>query len=287
MRVRLNRLNQIIDRNRWVDGYWKLSKDHELQYRRRGPEEEVILSGQIVGTEPNGLVFRVDETRLEGDTASRQMTLRGKWEADSRNRLRFVLDGQQGLHRRLTFQGAWEVNEQHELLYQLQREREGKRERTIHLLRFEGHWDVGDDRRLTYLLDADSDSAFRFRGAFQTPVLLPKAEQIRYQVGIELEGKRRVLRTITLFGKWKFSKALELSFEVPYRHGLHALDFSAIFHVRPDGEIAARLLTREGRPLGVEVIFTQQFLKKQAEAFVRLRKLAEETAVEGGVRLRW
>ncbi len=285
--MRLNRLNQIWDKNRWIDGYWKLSKEHDLQYRRRGAEEEAVLSGEIVATEPTGLAFRVEESRLEGDLVGRRLTLRGKWEADSRNRLRFVLDGQQGRHRWLTLEGGWEVGTDHEILYRLRRTPLKTKSREVHLLRFRGHWDVGSNRQLTYVLDADSDSAFRFRGTFQTPIILAKTNQIRYQVGVELEG-RRAFRTITLFGKWKFSRNLELSFEVPYRDGkVRAMDFSAVFRMRPDGELSARLLTQEGRPLGVEVVFTRSFLRKQAEAFIRLRKLAEETAVEGGFRLRW
>lgn len=240
-----------------------------------------------MGAGPSGLAFRVAESRLDGDLVGRQFTLRGKWQADARNRLRFEVDGQTGRHRGLTLEGGWEIGPHHELLYRLQRSQPRAERRQIHLLRFQGHWDVGRDRRLTYVLDADSDSAFRFRGTFQTPMILPKAGQLRYQVGVELEG-REVLRTITLFGRWKLSRALGFSFEVPYRDGeVRAIDFSAVLRMRQDGELSARLLTREGRPLGLEIILTQSFMQRQGEAFVRLRKLAEETAMEGGLRLRW
>ena len=102
-----------------------------------------------------------------------------------------------------------------------------------------------------------------------------------------MDGGRRA-RTVTLFGKWKFSRRLELSFEVPDSGGrVRGIAFGAELGLDDKGNIACRLRTREGESLGLEVLFTRSFSKGDGELFARLRRSAEETAVEGGIRLRW
>ena len=278
--MRLNRLNQLVVSDGVVkEGRWVLTKGHELQYRRRGAQREIILSGQLLRAEPSGLAFRVSELRQGEDSRQWELTLRGRWEVDSRNRLAFRVERQQGKEERLILQGAWELDSRQTLLYRWEKKRQ--------ILRFEGVWDIGKDRRLVYQLEGDSDSQFRFRGAFQTPSILAQEGAIRYQLGLEVGGKRRV-ENITLFGKWKLSRDLDLSFEMPSRDGsVRQINFKAEFSLGRRGALSAELMAADGKPLGIEVLFSRPFLHRDGEAFVRLRKRLEETAVEGGVRLRW
>ncbi len=287
--MRLNRLNQLVlDGRRPIDGIWRLTRGHELQYRRRGGREEVVVSGPLVSAGPSGIAVRVEASSLDGERVGETLELRGRWQADDRNRLAFLAHRRAGEADLLRLEGAWELDSRHQLLYRFDREDPGKRRREARLLRFAGRWDIGEDRQLTYVLDRSSDSSFRFRGAFQTASILAKEGAIRYQLGAELDGGRRRARTLTLFGKWKFSRRLGLSFEVPYAGGrVRGIDFGAELAVGPDGSLACRLLTRRGKPLGVELLFTRQFFRGDGELFARLRRSAEETAVEGGVRVRW
>lgn len=276
------RLKEVI-----TEGNWRLTRDHELQVRRAGLRKEIVLSGPITRAEPLGLSFRVAEASVDEDVIDREMTLRGIWQADDRNRLKFLVERQDGSRGRLTLQGAWEIGPSQEILYRWQVEDPRKRRTESRLLRFQGYWDVGEDKRLVYHLEESSDSGFRFMGAFQTPSVLPKQGELRYQLGIEAAG-RRLDRTITLFGKWKVSDRWGLSFEMPYREGrLHSIDFGANYHLDRLGNIACQLRTRQGKPLGVELTLTREFQKEQGEAFLRLRRSIEETAVEGGVRFKW
>jgi len=275
--MRLTKLNQLIRDRETIDGTWQLTERHQLQYRRRGGSQEIVLTGDLMAAEPTALVAMFREVSEDGDVTTRLLSLRGRWQADSRNRLNFLVEREQGRNDRLVLQGGWELNEANEILYRYQPD--------LQTLRFQGHWDLGDSKWLTYVLDESSDSTFRFRGTFQTPSVLAKEGQIRYQVGVEVEGKKR-FNVVTLFGAWKLSRDLALDFEMALGGvSSQTIRFGAAYEIDSEDTVSARLTTREGQPLGLEVIFTRDVMKGQA--FVRLVKSLEETAVEGGFRFRW
>ncbi len=286
--MRLNNLNQLIRNSQAIDGTWRLDGRHRLTYRRRMGEKEVLLIAEPIAAAPTGLVIRVQEKTQEGGLSVPLLSVTGKCQADDSNRLSLLVERQNGQHDWLTLQGRWEIGDDQEVIYRYETNRLKTKRPEVHSLSFRGYWDFSERNRLAYVLDSGSDSAFRFRGAFQTPSILAKEGAIRYQVGVELEGKR-CLNTVTLFGKWKLSRDLALSFEVVYGDGsTRAMTFGATYSMGSDQTVSAQLTVREGRePLGCEVVFTREFLNRQGEAFVRLRKSFEETAVEGGLRFRW
>jgi len=283
---RLTSLNQLIHAGDVVDGAWELTPRHQVRYRRRGGDETVVLMGDFVAAEATGLMIQVTGQQTGGDLVGHTVTLRGRWEADDRNRLAFLVEREGGRHDRLTLGGAWAVGPRHEIVYRYQRHEDAVR-RAVQTVTFHGAWDLTQARRLTYVLDADSDSAFRFRGAFQTPSVLAKTGEIRYQLGIEVEGRRRV-QTVTLFGKWKLSRDLGLAFEIPYADGEpRTMTFGATYRLAARQTIAATLKAPDGKPVGLEVLLTREFLRGQGEAFVRLRRALGETTLEAGLRFPW
>ena len=278
--MRLTSLNQLLEAGTRVDGAWELTPRHQVRYRRRGAEETAVVTADLVAAEPAGLTIQITQSQLDGDVVGRTVTLRGRWQADARNRLTFVVERGRGRSEILTFTGGWQIGPQHELRYRV--EQGGTR-----TLTFAGYWDVDAKRRLTYVLDAGADSTFRFRGAFQTASILAKSGELRYQLGVEATRGRRS-QTIALFGTWKVSRDLRVTFEIPYADGrTRAITFEAAYALGAGRTVTATLTSRAGDPLGIEVVFTQAFLKGDGEAFVRLRRSLEETAVEGGVRFRW
>ena len=284
--MRIDRLNRLIRDGETLDGAWELSSGHQLRYRRRGSEKEVILAGDLVSAGPNSLNLRLREDVLEEDVRRREMILRGRWQVDPRNRLAFRVEREQGTAEALTLEGAWETGPDNEILYRFERPgtQGGK---SIHQVRFEGVWEIGEDRRLSYVMDAGSDSAFRFRGTFQTASIRPKEGTVRYQIGVQVENKKR-FQTVMLFGKWKLSRDLSLEFEVPYSGGFRrSISFGAVYSWDSSASVSARLTTPAGKPLGVELSLHKEFLKGKGEAFVRLRRSLEETAAEAGVRVLW
>ncbi len=285
--MRLTRLNQLILADETVDGVWRLTKSHQLEYRKRGAGQEAVLTGALIAAEPEALVFRVAQREESGRIINQLFSLRGRWEADSRNRLNFLVERDKGRSDRLTFQGGWEVTADHEILYRYKLPFLGGSRLAESALIFRGQWDFIAGRRLVYLLDLSGDSTFRFRGAFQTPSVLAKEGQIRYQVGVEVEGKRRV-QTVTFFGKWKLSRDLAVEFELASAgKRKQAILFGASWSVVRSGTVSARLSTRKGQPMGLEVIFSREFLRNGGQVFVRLWKFSEETALEAGIRTPW
>lgn len=286
--MKLDRLNRLVLDGRVIEGSWKLTPRHELQYRRAGGVEELTAAGELVSAEPLGLTFRFEKESRQEDTRRRELQLRGRWQADARNRLTFLVEREQGRTDTLTLEGGWEIGPANEIQYRFERTQLKKRARSLHRIRFEGYWEVGEDRRLAYVLDAGSDSAFRFRGAFQTDSIRRKEGSLRYQIGLGAEGKERRLQTVTLFGKWKLSRDLSLEFEVPYSGGFRrVISFGAAYAWDRRTSVSARLTTPGGGPLGVELSLHREFLERRGEAFVRLRRSLEETAAEAGARVRW
>ena len=249
----------------------------------------MILTGDLLSADPNSLTFHLREVQQEEDVRLRQMSLRGRWQADSRNRLTFLVEREQGTVDTLTLEGGWEVGPGNEIQYRFERTELEKGARSLHRIRFEGYWEVGEDRRLAYVLEAGSNSAFRFRGAFQTDSIRQKQGSLRYQLGLEVESKsKEPLQTVTLFGKWKLSRDLSLEFEVPTSGGFRrAISFGATYVWDRRTLVSARLNTPGGGPLGVELSLHREFLQGRGEAFVRLRRSLEETAAEAGARVRW
>ncbi|MBI3616484.1 MAG: hypothetical protein HY211_08225 [Candidatus Omnitrophica bacterium] len=285
--MRLTKLNDLVRGREIIDGTWVLGKNHEIRYRRRDGEQEVALKGTLIAAEENALVIQAAERSTDDEILSRTLTLQGRWQADPQNRLTFLVERRSDRQDRLTFSGGWEIGESNEIVYRYEQLQLKTRQRAIQTLSFRGAWDIDDAHQLTYVLDRGSDSAFRFRGTFQTPTVLAKEGAIRYQLGIELEGRRH-LQTITLFGKWKLSRDLSLDFEIPYADGsARAITLGATYRINAEDSIQAQLTARNGEPLGMELLFTRDFLKGQGEAFLRLRNSLEEKAVEGGLRFRW
>jgi len=46
--MRLNWLNQLMAGGKVVKGTWRLTQRHILEYRRRGTEEQVVVSGDLM-----------------------------------------------------------------------------------------------------------------------------------------------------------------------------------------------------------------------------------------------
>ncbi len=171
--MRMNRWNELIRGQRIEDGQWKLTPQHELQYRRTGGRKEIILSGPILRPEPLGLTFRVAESSEDEDVIGRKMILRGVWRTDNRNRLSFLVERREGTSERLTLQGGWEVGAGQEILYRVAGlPADGSVAGRERVLRFQGSWDVAENKRLVYSISRESGSGFQFTGAFQTPSVL-------------------------------------------------------------------------------------------------------------------
>ena len=285
--MKLTNLNKLIEENQNLKGRWELSPNHEIRYKSLDLDEEIAFRGSLVSAEPDALVVSFTQSQKDQKVVRRLARLTGAWRLDSQNRIVFEAQKEGGKKDALTFKGAWEIGKNHEVIYTYGEldTRSGIKER--HKLIFRGYWDISQDHRLTYFVGGSSYSFFRFRGTFQTKSIYAKDGEIRYQVGIELQGRKR-LETIILFGKWKLSHKLDLSFEIEYEDGKKkAILFGGGYALTKDSQIIINLKSQEGDPLGIELILTKDFFGRDGQAFIRLQKSVKEERAETGVMLRW
>lgn len=315
--MRFTKFSTLQNEAQSLKGKWKLSSGHELTYRERGQKKAASIKGTLVKAEPGALVVAVTVKEDEKRSSTGLVKLTGKWQLDSKNRITFFVKkpftiSEGGKKRtswdKLTFQGMWEVDKNNEIVYFYETQEvlkgRGKARRKVrktkHKLTFRGKWEISKKNSLAYTLAVDSESVFRVRGTFQTHNIHAKRKEIRYQIGIEYKAAhgrlKRVKQTIKLFGKWKVSRSLALSFKIQHSGNRKSvLRFGAQFELAkfkknipafPD-KVVVNLVSRTGRPLGIELILTKDFFKGDAQGFLRFRKSFKETAVEAGLTVAW
>ena len=282
--MKLTRFNELLEEGRVVKGHWVFGKNNEVQYRGEGKDEEVKLKGSIIAVEPGTLLLAVTARQTDQKIVTSILKLSGAWRVDSKNRINFQVEKEKGKNDILTFKGAWQVGESHEILYSCETTYLKTKKKELKTIVFNGTWDISERNCLTYSLAGSSDASFRFRGAFQTKSILAKNAEIRYQAGVEAAGKFKI-QTIILFGKWKVSRDLGLSFEIEYAGGRKkAISFGGQYSIDKNHQIIVQLGNQEGKPLGIELVLTKEFIVDQAQAFLRLRKSFEESRIEAGMR---
>lgn len=285
--MRLTKLNELITDDGVVRGQWMLGLDHELIYKSKDLDEEIRFKGPIVVAEAGSLALSIEEKRADQKTQTNIVKLTGKWRANNKNQIVFEVEKENGQNDVLTFRGEWDVDDSNQIIYRYTRTRLKKRVKETQKLTFSGYWDISEKNRLTYLIEGDSESALRFRAAFQTPSILAKKGEIRYQLGAEIYGRYR-LQDVTIFGKWLLSRDLSLFFEIEYPDGeKRSIRFGGEMALGHGGTLEVALRSRIDKPLGVEVIFTREFFKKDAQFFIRLLRNLEEKRVESGIQLRF
>ena len=273
------------------DGAWRLTKDHQLglalHRREQGGRQELFLKGALIEADESALTVSLTQHERDGTLTAQRASLSGRWEADERNRLTFLVEKADGEADELVLDGAWSVDERHELRYEYQQRASRRREVTTHALRFSGTWDLPQASRLVYRLDARGRSAFAFQASLQSRSLNAREGKLAYQVGIRLLDGREVIRRVVLFGTWKLNRDLSVAFEVPYASGRRqAITFKGACTFRNRNTIAVALSDQRGRPLELFVTFSRKFLD-DAELFLRLERSADDARVLGGVRLRF
>ena len=274
-----------------LDGNWALTPRHELQLTLHGAEQErrqrLYLNGAIVDATAHALTFALDRREQDGRRTVQRLSLQGRWQADRRNRLTFLVDKADGSVDRLTFQGAWTVNRRQTLRYQYRRRIGRRLERTVHTVRWAGVWDITRANRLVYRVDGSTDSTFDFQVSLQRPSLRAQEGRVVYQVGIGLSGQRTRIQQVAVFGQWKLHRDLSVSFEVPYADGRRGtIRFGATYAFSRQREVTVELLDAHRRPLGISVTFSQRW-REDAQWFMQLGKAGEGVEALGGVHVRF
>lgn len=285
--MRLTRFNELNIATHTHNGVWELTPNHQIRYKSENTHEELQFKGSLVAAEPEALVFSVRRKQSDHKSSLNLFKLTGKWKLNLRNQIVFDVTRRNGETDSLTFKGGWQVGPNHEIVYSYNEESLKRKTKVARELVFSGFWDISEKHRLTYFVGGSTESVFRIRGAFQTHSILAKKGEIRYQAGLEVNGRRQS-REIILFGKWLVSRNLALSFEIEYpRHEKRTITFGGQYALTEKSEISVELKSRDGKPLALELILTKDIFGKDGQAFARLISSLEETRLEAGMRVAW
>ena len=285
---RLNKLDGKIV----FEGNWRLDPEHNLQLVvtkiNNLPSENLLsLKGSIISTDKDILAFQIKTLNKENSDQFYLMTLSGQWQADVYNRLCFAVKKDESPDI-LTFICAWQVNKNQQITYTYAKQQLKTKTKICNLLVFEGFWQINTSNRITYILKQSTKSVFDFRVQVETPNLYPKAGVIKYRLGMgvreDADFKEQV---ISLYGAWKFSRKLGLSFEMDYgKNKLQAIDFEAEANLTGRDEVIFILTDKKREPLGFSIAFKHKFLKtNDADFFLKLKKSVEESRIEAGVHI--
>ena len=272
-------------------GFWHLNGNHDLIFKliktkKQFGGDQLYLNSELVNVQSDAIIFSLATKEKLGIHKIRLLQLKGRWQADKYNRLCFLVKRIQAWYDTLTFQCAWYVKD-NVLIYQYKKIYLKRRQRIKISLTFQGFWAISQKNRLAYVLDIKNNSYFSFKAHFETPSLIEKTGSIKYRVGVGLKGTSLFrVQIITLYGVWKLSRKLGLSFEIDYGRGkVKAILFKGTLHLTKRKKLILQLKNREGKPLGMNLTLSQKFLKSNAQWFLKLAKEARESRIEGGFKL--
>ncbi len=246
-------------------GKWRLNKDHNLELvvtDARGANKEVLtLKSKIVSVASDELAFLITSKKEREIEVTSLLRLSGRWRADRSNRLAFAVSKEGGAEDVLLFDGVWEVGRDNEIVYRYRKTRLKRKTKEERSLIFKGHWHITAKDRLAYMLDTSGESGFLFKAEFESTGISGRFGSLRYRIGIGVSRyKRPVEKVIKFLGavRWNITRKDALEFE---------------------------FIGAEGRKSGMTATLSRKLLG--GEAFLRFKKLAEESKVEAGVRIPW
>ena len=284
------------------DGTWALTSEHALVFtlheRQAQAHQALYLKGAMMRAEGEGLVFALRRhVPLEAESgppmggddaaATQTVTLTGRWRADAKNRLNFLVARGEGREDRLTLQGGWELSPRQALVYRYQVRFGARHRRAEQTVIFQGMWDIPQGDRLVYRLSGGRDSAFEFRVGLRSPSLSAGEGRIVYDVAVGVAQGGMERRRLVLAGAWKLHRDASVSFEMASAGGrVQTLRFEGSVALTARSRVVIALRNSRREALGMTVTFTRA-LGRDVEWFLSLRQDPEERAALGGIRVRF
>jgi hypothetical protein len=273
-------------------GNWKfdLNYDLELQLTQDNSDWQasiLTLKGEIVSCERDKLVFQLRSIDKNGSSRFRLLKLTGTWAANEANQIYFSVTKKESPDE-LTLQGLWQLNKNQQVIYTFQKADRKRKDKISSTVIFSGFWQITSANQLTYILSSGTDSKFDFKAQIETPNLYPKEGVIKYRMGIGIrEPLPEKQKIISLYGTWKVSRKLGLSFDMEYADGrAETVTFGAEVNFDENNQIVFSLKNELGEKLGISVIFTHRFLKQlDGEFFLRLKARGKELGVDTGIEI--
>jgi hypothetical protein len=257
-------------------GSWRLDMEHQPQLVCG--DDVLTIRGAMIAADGSSLAYEVKSLDRQGLLHVQVLKLSVIWLADEDNRLTFVVKKRSP--DIVVLQGSWQVHKNQQISYTYEREDLATKRKAGHSVLFQGFWRITRANKLTYILEGGTDSKFEFRGQIETPTIYPQKGLIKYRLGMGL----RQDKIVTLYGTWKFSRVLGLSFLMEYGNGkVGKIEFATEVSCGRRNAFVLRLKGDDGKFLGADIVFTHDFLKaSDTQAFVRL-KAYRETTIEAGM----
>jgi len=268
-------------------GKWKLDNNHDLVLDLKETEEFDIrrlhFKGKIVRVEGDSLTFQIKSKSLANREEISFLKLKGLWQADKFNRITFEVK-KKVKPDTLIFKGVWSLNKSQEIIYAYKKTHLKKKIKAASALTFKGFWQINEKNRLRFILSSGQNSFFDFRGYIESPSVYPKKGVIKYRLGVGLKEERKE-KVISLYGVWKFSRKLGLTFDMDYGEGkVKRIQFKVSISLKEKDKIIFKLIDNNNKPLGITVIFKPYLLtSKDLEYFLELKKKGKDSYMGGGV----
>lgn len=269
-----------------LSGRWSLDKKHNLVLTLDKKHNQIVkdrltLKAQIINARADRLEFLVIAKNHKGRPHLYTLALSGCWQADKHNRLTFSVKRRKDLHEQLTLRGAWEVNQRNQIIYTYTKTSLKKSRKFTHTIAFKGYWQICELNRLIYVLNRQTGSGFDFKISLGKPAKYG----LEYEIGIGARPKRK---RISLFGKWKVTRELGLTFEMPAENErIKRLILGARLKLKKNSYLEARLKNSFGEDLGISLKLSKSILKGTGETYLKALKRGEEISLVAGAGFRW
>lgn len=243
----------------------RLSADHSLEVTvtesSSADAETLTLKGDMAGVSSDELTCVVTSKKERDVEVASILKLKGRWQADGNNRLSFAVSKEGGRRDILVLDGVWEIGKDNELLYRYKKTGLVTKTKEERILVFRGAWRLTDRDKIAYLLDTSGKSGFLFKAQLENTGIAGRFGVLRYRLGIGVsERKRPVEKVIKFFGTLHLDLTKRDSLEFEFTD-------------------------ERGRRLGMAATLSRKLLG--GEAFLRFKRLALESKVEGGLKFPW
>lgn len=273
--------------------FYSLDTEHNLnitlnKYSKSDKKETVSFKSEISNITSDSITFKTLSRRENAKQTYRSVSLKGRWQADRYNRIIFLIDKKDGSEDSLVFSGSWEINKNNSLTYSYAHRSLKTKKYKKETLHFKGYWELASGDRLVYILDNKIDSYFSFRCQLQTANLFPAKGKIKYKIGIGSENNNKEIKTIALFGEWKFSDNATASFIIKNSDGsLTETKFKASFKILKNNRLLCELSNTKTGELIIKTEISGKLFKKNAEFFIRGTLEKSEKRIEAGIKTRF
>jgi hypothetical protein len=265
----------------YLKGKWKLDKNHNFIFILSN-KDKLNLKTQILQVSPKKILFTIESKTYENKYKTNILKIYGNWTTSPKNNLYFNIQKKDSKDNTLKFTGIWSINKNYKIIYSYKKTELKTKTTKINSFSFEGKWKIIDKTHLTFFINNQPNHALNFKVSLGTKNIYAKKGEIKYKIGIKLSNKKKKDILLTLFGSWKISNKLNITFETPYNNSNYTSSFKTVFNVSKKDKIEAKLFSKKNKITGLTVIFNKSFFEN-SNFFLLLKNSIKEKQAKVGM----